>query len=162
MPAICICTCQQLCLGINSFEVRINSTCWKISRGTAHKTKTEHEVRKPLKKKKKKSSTIFCFSLNTFVTTQDKELVAGIWGQRDREKCICSSEKFFNSEQMSLLQCNWKSFTDLQETAVKKKVISAFTLCFTVLRYEGIHRGQLALVQVNNTVLCYHKNGSIS
>ena len=41
-----------------------------------------------------------------------------------------------------------------------KKVISAFTLCFTVLRYEGIHRGQLALVQVNNTVLCYDKNGN--
>ena len=111
MPAICISTCQQLCLGINSFKVRINSTCWKISRGTAHKTKTEHEVRKSFFKKK--SSTIFCFSLNTFVTTPDKEQVAGVWGQKDGEKCVCSSEKFLNPEQMSLLQCNWKSFTDL-------------------------------------------------
>lgn len=45
MSAICICTRQQLCFGINSFEVRINSSCWKISQGIAQKTKTEREVK---------------------------------------------------------------------------------------------------------------------
>lgn len=78
MSAICICTCQQLCFGINSFEIRINSTCGKISQGIAQKTKTEHEVRES--KKKKELSTILFLAKHSLSQLKRKSMVARVWG----------------------------------------------------------------------------------
>lgn len=69
MSAICICTCQQLCFGINSFEIRINSTCWKISQGIAQRPKQN------VKSDSLKNQAQFCFSLNILFCHSPRERV---------------------------------------------------------------------------------------
>lgn len=88
MSAICICTCQQLCFGINTFEVRINSA-WKISQGIAHRPKqngksdsleTEHKL---------------FLTKHSVLSQPERKMVATtrVWGHRDKENVFTQVEK---------------------------------------------------------------------